>query len=248
MPTKKSTTEPTAFIRANLDELALWEDNYNQGDIGAISLSIRRFGLNNVPRVWNGLNVRAGNHTVQALRLIRKEGVQPGDKSWPPQHVYVDAEGRWFLDVMSLGDLSEKEADAFAIADNRTASLASQDENELLKHLLSINEQGEDLLQATGYDADDIENLRRILDEPITMDNLYKTPQQLLDHYLNGAIKQIVLYFDAESFASTVDKLTAIMTAENLDSNTSTVMYLIQHYEETKGLPDADVEPQLEGN
>ena len=245
--TKKSfAAQPDGVFRAKLDDLILWEDNYNQGDVGAIALSIRKTGFNNVPRVWNGLNLRAGNHTVKALRLIRQEGPQAGDRAFPPAHVYVE-DGEWYVDVLGLGDLSEAEATAFAIADNRDAALASHDETSLLKHLLLLHEQGdESLLLASGYDTDDMENLRRILGEPVVMTDPYKNPKQALDYYLNGAVKQIVLYFDATTYLNAVERLTRIMEAENLDSNTSTVLHLLEHYEATKGdwNADATIEPQ----
>lgn len=246
MVKKPATAIPSGVFRAKLDDLILWEDNYNQGDVGAIALSIRRTGFNNVPRVWNGLNLRAGNHTVMALRLIRKDGPQPGDRAFPPAHVYIE-DGEWTVDVMGLGDLTETEATAFAIADNRDAALASQNETNLLKHLMALSEQGEDLLLATGYDGDDMENLRRILGEPVVMTDPYKTPREALDYYLNGAVKQIVLYFDATTYLNAVERLTKIMEAQNLDSNTSTVLHLLDHYEATKGDWNADTTTEPEG-
>src|SRR5687768_11489825 len=122
----------------DLDELELWGDNYNEGDIGAIALSIRRHGFNQAPRIWGGQNVRGGNHTVQALRRIRDEGAIPDlDRQWPPHNVWV-MNGAWLIPCIDIGDLSEAEAISFAIADNRTAALASQDEAKLLKHLIAV--------------------------------------------------------------------------------------------------------------
>lgn len=238
---KKSAPAPTpALRRVDLDALILWEANYNQGDVGAIAVSIRKFGLNNVPRIWRGLQVRGGNHTTLALRQIKQEGPRPDlDREWPPQHVYVDGD-RWEIDAMDIGDLSEAEAVGFAIADNRTASLASQDEDALLKHLLSLSEADDRLLLATGYDHDELDRLNQLLGEPIVGENFNKSPQEALDYYLNGAVKQIVLYFDANTYLQTVERLTAIMTARDLDSNTSTILHLLDFYEQHGGMPDAD--------
>lgn len=240
----KKTTE-SGIVRANLDDLALWEDNYNQGDIGAIALSIRRFGFNNAPRVWNGLNLRAGNHTVLALRQIKAEGANPDqDRQFPPHNVYVQGDD-WLVDCIDIGDLSDEEATAFAIADNRDAALASQDETALLKHLIRLSEQDEGLLLATGYDGDDMEALRKMLGQPIVGEDFNKTPHEALDFYLNGNIKQIVLYYDPVTYLSVVERLTKVMMDNNLDSNTSTVIHLLDEYDKAKGIsPHADALPE----
>lgn len=242
---KKTTNQSTALIRVKLNDLIPWADNYNVGDIGAIALSIRKFGFNNVPRIWNGLNLRAGNHTALALVQIRHEGPKPAlDRQFPPQHVYVE-DGEWYIDCMDLGDLSDEEATAFAIADNRDAALASQDETALLKHLIRLSEQDEGLLLATGYDGDDMEALRKMLGQPIVGEDFNKTPHEALDFYLNGNIKQIVLYYDPATYLSVVERLTKVMMDNNLDSNTSTVIHLLDEYDKAKGIsPHADALPE----
>jgi hypothetical protein len=241
---KKQTPPPIAadgLLHLNLDNLIPWEDNYNQGDIGAIALSIRRFGFNNLPRVWNGLHLRAGNHSTLALRQIKAEGARPDlDRAFPPHNVTV-SDGAWFIHCLNIGDLTESEATAFAIADNRAAALASQDETVLLKHLSAIYDADMALLAATGYDGEDLEALRKQLGQPIVAEDFNLTPKEALDVYLNGAVKQIVLYFDSATYLDTVERLTKVMMENNLDSNTSTVIHLLEQYEQQKGLTgDAD--------
>lgn len=246
MPRKSAPSATSGIIRANLDELVLWEDNYNQGDIGAIALSIRKFGFNNAPRIWQGLNLRAGNHTTLALRQIKSEGAQPEvDRQFPPNNVYVTDDG-WFIDCMDIGDLTDAEATAFAIADNRDAALASQDETALLKHLASIYDADQEMLAATGYDGEDLEQLRKMLGQPIVSEDFNKTPQEALDFYLNGNIKQVVLYFDPATYLDVVERLTKVMIDNNLDSNTSTVVFLLDQYTKTGETIYADALPQPE--
>lgn len=248
MPKKPAPPTTSGIIRVNLDDLILWEDNYNQGDIGAIALSIRKFGFNNAPRVWRGLNLRAGNHTTLALRQIKTEGAQPEfDRQFPPNNVYADGDD-WFIDCIDIGDLSETEATAFAIADNRDAALASQDETALLKHLAAIYDADQEMLTATGYDGEDLEALRKMLGQPIVGEDFNKTPHEALDFYLNGNIKQVVLYFDPATYLDVVERLTKVMVDNNLDSNTSTVVFLLDHYSKTGVESNADALPQPEGN
>lgn len=122
----------------SLDDLRIWQDNYNQGDVNGIARSIRRFGFNNAPRVWQGNEVRGGNHTVLALRQIKAEGPRPDlDKHWPPENVAVSGDD-WRIPWIDISHLDALEATAFAIADNQHARNASQDDRMLYDYLNAI--------------------------------------------------------------------------------------------------------------
>jgi len=130
----------------NLDTLTLWERNYNRGDVPKIKASIRRYGFNNALRLWQG-KVMAGNHSTLALRELRAEG-------WDNPHggalkVKGDV---WQVDTVALDHLSEIEAEAFAVADNHVAALATPDETKLAEVLESIKNDAPDALNATGFD------------------------------------------------------------------------------------------------
>ena len=58
----------------DLDELKLWERNYNRGDVQQIKKSILRFGFNNALRVWRDSIIMAGNHSTIALRECLADG------------------------------------------------------------------------------------------------------------------------------------------------------------------------------
>ena len=62
-----------------------------------------------------------------------------------------------------MSHLSFDEAEAFAIADNRTTELATYDEEKLAGLLREIAERDPDDLIATGFDEDDLDNLLRRL-------------------------------------------------------------------------------------
>jgi ParB-like chromosome segregation protein Spo0J len=142
-----------------LSKLKLWPDNYNEGDIGMIATSIRRFGFNDPPGVWKNNEVRDGNHRVLALRAIKADGPRPDDdKKWPPQGVTVKGDD-WHIDWIDLRHLNEQEATAYAVAANRAVALASQDELKLSMLLQNIAAEDERLLAATGYSGDDIDTL-----------------------------------------------------------------------------------------
>ena len=125
-----------------LSSLRAWGRNYNVGDIGAIYLSIQRWGFNGALRVWYDREkpdaeppvVIAGNHTYLALLQMRDEDCDP------PVNVELDAQGDWLVECIDVSHLSFVEAEAFAIADNRTADLATYDEEKLAVLLREIAE------------------------------------------------------------------------------------------------------------
>ena len=127
-----------------IGELRQWEGNYREGDVGAVAVSLARFGQTKpvVARHFDGddgvarLVIIAGNHTYKAARHL----------NWPE------------LAVVTRDDLSEAEAIAYAIADNRSSDLATNNDG-ILGELLSGIADDEALLLATGFDGDDLDAL-----------------------------------------------------------------------------------------
>jgi site-specific DNA-methyltransferase (adenine-specific)/modification methylase len=143
-----------------IDDLKTWEDNYNQGDIGAIIISVQRFGFNKALRIWRDHTIMAGNHSWLALQELRRMKWQPfgtGIRLSP------ENDGGWEVDCHVLEHLDYESARAFAIADNRTAECASHDDQQLAALLQDIAAQDAGLLTAVGYDADDLDILLRDL-------------------------------------------------------------------------------------
>lgn len=146
----------------NLDEIKVWGANYNSGDVEGIARSIRRFGFNNVPRLWRDHEVRGGNHTVMALRKIKADGPDPKlDKHYPPENVTVDDNGAWWIGWVDISHLDALEADAFAIADNQFARNAVHDDAKLFEYLKNIAVDPT-MLAATGFDDKTFDELRLI--------------------------------------------------------------------------------------
>jgi len=145
------TKAPDAKHYKPLSELNEWSGNYNEGDIGAIAVSIQKFGFNGALRVWQGNETRAGNHTQLALKQIKQQG------ETAPENILV-VNGDWFVRYVDISHLSERESRAFAIADNRTAELAAHD-GFLLQEYLEELASDSGLFEATGYDFDDLDDL-----------------------------------------------------------------------------------------
>ena len=111
-------------------------DNPRQGDVGAIVESMKRNGVYQPIIVQRSTgHVLAGNHRLKALRALGAETVQA---------------------VML--DVTDTQARAILAADNRTADLATYDEDALAALLTGLAETPEGLI-GTGYDGDDLDTL-----------------------------------------------------------------------------------------
>ena len=139
-----------------LNSLKPWEGNYRRGDVDAIAKSIQRFGFNGALRVKDE-TVYAGNHALAALQQMHGHGQSM------PKGIVADPAGGWLVPVIDIGHLSEVEAEAFAIADNHTQELGTQDSEQLTLLLEQIRVQDESLLPATSFDQTDLEQLLAVV-------------------------------------------------------------------------------------
>lgn len=122
-----------------IEQLDLLEGNPRLGDVEAVRRSYERFGQQK-PIVARHDGERgvviAGNHQLRAARLL----------GWDE------------IAVVWADGLSDDEARAFSLADNRTAELGGYDDD-LLAEMLSYVADDVDLLAATGWSEKDIEKL-----------------------------------------------------------------------------------------
>lgn len=147
-----SRSERVAWLP--LRSLKRWDRNYRVGNTDAIVASIVRFGFNGTLRVWQDGVVIAGNHALISLEIIRANGGNA------PSGVRVENDD-WLIPCVDVTHLNRLEAQAFAIADNRTQELG-QDDPERLSDLLSeVKGLDGELFSATGYNVRDLEKLLR---------------------------------------------------------------------------------------
>lgn len=120
-----------------LADLTLLPGNPRQGDIGAVSESMRVNGVyqpiivNKGTKTGRPNEIIAGNHRAQAAKALGHETI--------PAIVL---------------DLTDEEAKRIALADNRTSDLADYDNGALLLMLQDLPD-----LAGTGYDGDDLDDL-----------------------------------------------------------------------------------------
>lgn len=143
-----------------LDALQAYPRNPKLHDLGAIRLSIDEFGF--IDRIV--INETTGNLIAGHGRLlVLAQMYQQGDAA-PDGIEIVEVEtdegaiSKWALPVDFVRVPASKEA-AAVIALNRTTELGGWNEQLLLDLLNEIQNDAPDLLYATGYDSDDLDEM-----------------------------------------------------------------------------------------
>ncbi len=126
------------IIEINIDELKPYENNprHNEAAVGPVANSIKEFGFK-VPVIIDKDNVIIAGHTrIKAAKLLGLEKVP----------------------CVMADDLTEEQAKAFRLADNKVSELAEWDFDELQKELDELDMMNLDFdMSEFGFDSDDSE-------------------------------------------------------------------------------------------
>lgn len=127
----------TSHELVTLSGLLPHPNNPRQGDVDGLVKSIEKFGQVRplVVQLSSGIIV-AGNHTAEAIRRVHGPDAQ--------------------VEIVRV-DLSDEDAAAYALADNKLSDNAGYDDEQLLRVLNDLNEKG--ALDGTGFDQDDVDDL-----------------------------------------------------------------------------------------
>lgn len=119
-------------------------DNPRRGDVSGIASSLARFGqVRPILAQQSTGFVVAGNHTLQAAKQLG-----------------------WKRIAVAIVDLTDEDARAYMLADNRWSDVATNDDAALLAILRELGEAGQ--LDGTGYSPDDLDDLLALLDSQTT--------------------------------------------------------------------------------
>ncbi|NDC10682.1 MAG: DNA modification methylase, partial [Oxalobacteraceae bacterium] len=133
--------ETLAHLAIPIDSIQPHPRNVRQGDVGAISESLKLHGQYRPIVVQKSTgHILAGNHTYKAARALK-----------------------WKQIAATYVDVTDDQAVRILLMDNRANDLASYDDPalaDILKQLIET-EQG---LEGTGFDPDDLEQLLRDID------------------------------------------------------------------------------------
>lgn len=222
-----------------LHDLKMWSENYHKGDVPRVKHSFSEFGYNGVLRVWKGNVVYAGNTSLKALLELHEEKPHT-----PPVKIVRLPDGEWLVPGDDIGHLPLYKAQAFAVADNHTAETGTLDEAKLKDLLLTISANEPAAFTATGYTDQELDSMIKNVQEQerVGGENSPRgaKPEEILDVYLNGSIKQIVLYFENALYTDIVGRLERVSERFNVDNNTDAVVKLIEYYESAENLPQLE--------
>lgn len=205
MPRNTHHIHPHDATLTPTTDLTTHPDNPRQGDIGAITESIKRHG-------WYGTliaqrstgHVLAGNHRLQAAIAL---GIT---------HVPVT-----YLDV------TDEQARRILIADNRTSDLATYDDEQLSSILQELEYDGG--LDGTGYDGDDLDDIIRTMGhvKPIEFPTLRdgdKEPYQQMTFVLHDDQAAIIKDAITRALSEVHD------TSINTNSNGNALAHIARSY------------------
>lgn len=139
---KANIAEDLLDLAYPIENLKLLPGNYNKGNVEAVAKSYKKFKQRKPISARRDLDgneyVLAGNTQLLAAR---------------------DVLGWTHIAVSWSDDLTDIEARAYAIADNRTSELAETDQEALVSMLKSVEEDFE-AFDATGYDLADMQAIQ----------------------------------------------------------------------------------------
>jgi len=142
---KTTGYEDQTYRIADLSELEEHPDNPRQGDVGAITESIKANGWYGALTVQKSTGrILGGNHRKKALQALGITRVPIIER-----------------------DVDDERALTILLGDNRMSDLASYDEVKLLELLSREAEAGR--LAGTGYDGDDVDDLRKLWESDLSL-------------------------------------------------------------------------------
>lgn len=152
-----------------IDSVEPWPGNYREHDIGAITESLQRFGQQKPIVVQES-----------SMRIVAGNGQWLGAKALGAEEI-----------AANVVEISDDEAEAFLVADNRTSERGRNQEDKLADLLAKVAKRGQ--LAGTGYDGDDVDDLlarvRRSAATTVNPEIPFST--ELLEEH-----QYVVLYFD----------------------------------------------------
>tara|TARA_R110000787_G_scaffold9205_3_gene32343 strand:+ start:1105 stop:1746 length:642 start_codon:yes stop_codon:yes gene_type:complete len=194
-----------APLARDIGELKVLPGNPSQGDVGAVSRSLEKFGQVK-PIVVNAKGmILAGNTTYKAALALGWEKV-----------------------AAVTVKMNAKTGKAYALTDNRTRDLAVYDDVALAQMLVSIQDDLE-LFAATSYVDDDVADLLAGLDDDDTIDTIVdtNTPQERQEMYEASGIRSVIIPVPAEHYRILIGQLAELSTDMGFGSNAEVVIALV---------------------
>lgn len=195
-----------------LQELVTHPGNPRRGSVDVIKSSLERFGqVRPIVVAHEDGVILAGNHTFLAASELGWEKIAA---------VFVD--------------LPEAEATAYMLMDNRSGDLATWDDVGLAEVLADLH--SKDMLDATGFTMDDLEDLQAALDQVAMTDpepfqgGYAESPEETAarwEGHNEGKSKEIVMLLPFEDYNIFMDAVSHLQEFYEETSQTRTIFTAI---------------------
>ena len=192
----------------DIDSVEPHPNNVRQGDIGAISESLKTHGQYRPIVVDRRTNrILAGNHTWKAAKSLGWKQISAG-----------------FIETKDDND-----ALRILLADNKANDLATYDEAELIDLLKQVADTSEGLL-GTLFHGDDLDDL--VFASEYTHGNTQQGTATATDteEYFNKGIRSLILVFEEDVHTEMIKKLEVICEKLSIDNHSEAVKYLIESW------------------
>ncbi len=203
--------EPLAPFAVPIDSIRPRQVNPRSGDVEAMARSLTRFGQRRLVVVNEATGeIEAGNHLWLAANEL----------GW--SHVAA----------VHVHDDPETEA-GYVLADNRIAELGSMQTDivALMVRDLTGYDDAPDLLDAAGYDADDVADLLADLDDVAddvgALADPGKTPKQREQSYESSGVRSILLPYGLADFTDVTKRLAVLRARFDVESNAEAIKALL---------------------
>ena len=199
------------YTIVDINSVQAHEKNVRQGDIGAISESLKAHGQYRPIVVDKRTNrILAGNHTWKAAKALGWQQINAG-----------------FIETKD-----EDEALRILLADNRTTDLATYDDTGLAELLKQIAETDTGLL-GTMFDGDDLDDLLFKLEGSIGFVADRPSAPELIAEFELTDSRNLVLPFAKKQIEQVKEKLQTLMTELNKESYSEVLIFLLDHYDKS---------------
>lgn len=196
--------EELQHLAIDIDQLHPHPRNVRQGDIGAISESLKSHGqYRAVVYQESTKRILAGNHTWKAAKAL-------GWKEIAATSIVCD----------------DEQALRILLADNRSSDLATYDDKELMELLQEIANTNHQL-EGTLFDGDDLDDLVFKLEGSLGFVGEGLSINELKDTYENAEIRNLSLPYDREQIEVMKKRLTKLMETTGAASFSQVVWELV---------------------
>ena len=199
------------YTTVDINSIEAHPKNVRQGDIGAISESLKTHGQYRPIVVDRRTNrILAGNHTWKAAKALGWQQISAG---------FVETK-------------DDDEALRILLADNRTTDLAVYDDNNLadLLKALAATDTG---LEGTLFDGDDLDDLLFKLEGSVGFVADRPSAPELIAEFELTDSRNLVLPFAKKDIEQIKQKLQTLMTELNKQSYSEVLIYLLDYYDQS---------------